>query len=54
VLNSLTNIDALVTRLTWIADESTDLQVLLGLNLEEFVVQSGVSRATMHAEAERR
>ena len=51
VLNDMSQLDKLVERLDRLAEEATNLNSLLGSELEEYVVTSGVDRQFIDVEA---
>ncbi|HET7550447.1 MAG TPA: hypothetical protein VFK04_04105 [Gemmatimonadaceae bacterium] len=53
VLNDLAKLDRLVARLDHLAEEATDLNQILAVRLEEYIVTAGVDRAMIDREAAR-
>ena len=53
VLNDLAKLDRLVARLDRLAEEATDVNGIMAVRLEEFIVASGVDRAIIDREAAR-
>lgn len=51
VLNDLAELDRLVARLDRLAEEATDVNQILAVRLEEFIVTAGVDRAMIDREA---
>lgn len=53
VLNRMQQFDELIERITWIGEEATELNTILGKQFEEHVVDAGVDRALIDEEAAR-